>query len=76
LDPVGVHGLLADLAPELADLARGAVGDLDVPLSGGAEQGGGTPERYDWGALAAPSAPALDLLAERHARATVRLFVS
>ncbi|WP_261808751.1 urease accessory UreF family protein [Nonomuraea sp. C10] len=35
----------------------------------GAEEGG-------WAALGAPSAPGLDLLAERHAHATVRLFVS
>ncbi|MEV4834940.1 urease accessory UreF family protein [Nonomuraea sp. NPDC049486] len=35
----------------------------------GVEEGG-------WAALGAPSAPGLDLLAERHAHATVRLFVS
>ncbi|MGI5270077.1 urease accessory protein UreF [Nonomuraea sp. CA-218870] len=64
----------ADLDVPLSGRAEPA--DLDVPLSGRAEQGGGALERYDWGALGAPSAPALDLLAERHARATVRLFVS
>ncbi|MFD1546584.1 urease accessory protein UreF [Nonomuraea guangzhouensis] len=59
LDPVAVHGLLADLAPDLATTAT-APGLTDLP----------------WAELPARSAPALDLLAERHAGAKVRLFVS
>ncbi|MDF2705975.1 MAG: urease accessory protein UreF [Nonomuraea muscovyensis] len=58
LDPVEVHRLLAELAPDLAATA----GDLPT---------GGT-----WADLPACSAPALDLLAESHARAATRLFVS
>ncbi|GGO66296.1 urease accessory protein UreF [Nonomuraea cavernae] len=59
LDPVEVHRLLADLAPDLKELAS---------LVSGPETA--------WAELSAHSAPALDLLAERHARAAVRLFVS
>lgn len=52
--------------------ARGGCGcsELDgYSADPGVEEGG-------WAALGAPSAPGLDLLAERHAHATVRLFVS
>lgn len=35
-----------------------------------------TPDATDWAALPAGAAPALDLLAEAHARATARMFVS
>ncbi|MCA2221644.1 urease accessory protein UreF [Nonomuraea aurantiaca] len=59
LDPVAVHGLLADLTPDLATTASDA-----------------TPYSRPWAELPARSAPALDLLAERHAGAKVRLFVS
>ncbi|MFG1943686.1 urease accessory protein UreF [Nonomuraea sp. NPDC048826] len=65
LDPVAVHGVLADLTPELAALA-GPAGPDGAPGAGGS----------GWAVLGAPSTPALDLLAERHARAKVRLFVS
>ncbi|MFI7613957.1 urease accessory protein UreF [Nonomuraea terrae] len=61
LDPVAVHGLLADLAPDLAAVAARA------GLAAGAA---------GWEALPAGSAPALDLIAEQHAQAAVRLFVS
>lgn len=56
LDPVPVHRLLADLAPQLERIAA------SVPAG--------------WEALPAHAAPALDLLAEGHARAESRLFVS
>ncbi|WP_433254297.1 urease accessory protein UreF [Streptosporangium sp. CA-135522] len=56
LDPVPVHRLLADLAPDMERIAAGA------PL--------------EWEALPAHAAPALDLLAEGHVRAELRLFVS
>ncbi|WP_406317626.1 urease accessory protein UreF [Streptosporangium sp. NBC_01639] len=56
LDPVPVHRLLADLAPQLERIAA------SVPAR--------------WEALPAHAAPALDLLAEGHARAESRLFVS
>ncbi|MFG1702440.1 urease accessory protein UreF [Nonomuraea sp. M3C6] len=59
LDPVAVHGLLADLTPDLTAVAAQAC--LEAP---------------GWEALPAYSAPALDLLAEQHASAAVRLFVS
>ncbi|MEV2265116.1 urease accessory protein UreF [Nonomuraea africana] len=55
LDPVEVHRLLADLAPDLEAVA-GRAAAADRPP--------------------ATSAPALDLLAERHTRADLRLFVS
>ncbi|MEQ4724939.1 urease accessory UreF family protein [Nonomuraea sp. B19D2] len=66
LDPVAVHGLLADLTPDLAAVAAeahfaAANAHPHAPL---------------WGELPAYSSPALDLLAEQHARAEVRLFVS
>jgi urease accessory protein len=59
LDPIGVTGLLARLAP-----------DVDAVAAEGAR----------WADLARPlpgcSAPLLDLLAQAHARAEVRLFAS
>lgn len=61
LDPVAVHRLLADLSRELPT----APGERDCP-----------PSAAPWADLPAHSAPALDLLAERHALAQVRLFVS
>ncbi|PZG08169.1 urease accessory protein UreF [Nonomuraea aridisoli] len=62
LDPVAVHGLLADLAPDLAAVAaRARLATAGPP---------------HWEALPAGSAPALDLIAEQHAQAAVRLFVS
>ncbi|MEU0572096.1 urease accessory UreF family protein [Nonomuraea sp. NPDC005983] len=61
LDPVAVHRLLADLGPDLTDTAAQACLAAD-------------PTRP--GRLPAHSAPALDLLAEQHARARTRLFVS
>ncbi|MFI7125330.1 urease accessory protein UreF [Nonomuraea sp. NPDC050153] len=61
LDPVAVHGLLADLAPDLTAVASRAAADAG---------------RFPWEALPAHSSPALDLLAEQHARAEVRMFVS
>ncbi|MEW9547999.1 urease accessory protein UreF [Nonomuraea sp. NPDC050783] len=65
LDPVAVHALLAALAPDLAAVAARA-----------AEQAARAAEAGDWAGLPAYSAPALDLLAEQHARAGTRLFVS
>ncbi|GAA3214392.1 urease accessory protein UreF [Nonomuraea helvata] len=61
LDPVAVHGLLADLTPDLTAVAAQAHLAAADAL---------------WGTLPAYSSPALDLLAEHHARAAVRLFVS
>ncbi|MFI6734568.1 urease accessory UreF family protein [Nonomuraea sp. NPDC050451] len=111
LDPVAVHGLLADLTPDLTAIATQAhlavtnaratamadtdstghpnVADADSttrPDVADADSTGHsgvtsqTPDPADprpWlGALPAYSSPALDLLAEQHARAEVRLFVS
>ncbi|WP_336204739.1 urease accessory protein UreF [Nonomuraea sp. LPB2021202275-12-8] len=64
LDPVAVHRLLADLSRELP--APQGRHDPRSPAGLAAA----------WAALPAHSAPALDLLAERHARAQIRLFVS
>ncbi|MGN9781811.1 urease accessory protein UreF [Nonomuraea sp. ZG12] len=61
LDPVAVHRLLADLSRELPTHPPGAWTGARPSV---------------WADLPAHSAPALDLLAERHARAQVRLFVS
>jgi urease accessory protein UreF len=73
LDPVAVHGLLADLAPDLATVAARA----DPGSSAGPKANRPAGIRGgDWAGLPAFSAPALDLLAERHAGAAVRLFVS
>ncbi|MEV4746761.1 urease accessory UreF family protein [Streptosporangium sp. NPDC049248] len=64
LDPVAVHRLLADLAPAVERAAA------TVPTGGEA--------RWEacWEALPAHASPALDLLAEHHIRADMRLFVS
>ena len=64
LDPLRVSALLATLAAEIDDIARQAT------LAARAASGGGA------GELPYSSAPALDLLAEAHARAEVRLFAS
>ncbi|SEF69399.1 urease accessory protein [Nonomuraea solani] len=61
LDPVAVHALLARLTPDLTAVAAEAC-LAAAPLR--------------WETLPAYSAPALDLLAEQHAQAEVRLFVS
>ncbi|MET9247171.1 urease accessory UreF family protein [Nonomuraea sp. NPDC003709] len=103
LDPVAVHGLLADLTPDLTAVATEAhlavtnarsaahpdvtnadstahptVTDTDSTAHPGPTSQ--TPDPADpppWlAALPAYSSPALDLLAEQHARAEVRLFVS
>ncbi|MFG6190757.1 urease accessory protein UreF [Nonomuraea sp. JJY05] len=102
LDPVAVHGLLADLAPDLAavaaeahlavtnarttavaDVGSTAVADVDsaavadVDSAGRPDVASGAADPRPWlGALPAYSSPALDLLAEQHARAEIRLFVS
>lgn len=73
LDPVAVHGILAGLVPDLAECA--ARTQLLSESADDEEHGHSGPTRR-WAALGAPSAPALDLLAERHTRAKVRLFVS
>ncbi|GAA3623983.1 urease accessory UreF family protein [Nonomuraea rosea] len=73
LDPVAVHALLAKLTPELtavaAEAGLAATGTCPEP---------GLPfaQEAAWAALPAYSAPALDLLAELHTRAELRLFVS
>ncbi|GGS47814.1 urease accessory protein UreF [Planobispora rosea] len=72
LDPVAVHRLLADLAPDLERAASTGSGAAASPASV-------PPPRTAasvWAELPAHSAPALDLLAERHLRAGLRLFVS
>ncbi len=61
LDPLAVTGLLARYDADVAALAAAAAGAA---------------ARGDWAALPAPSAPGLDLLAERHAREEVALFES
>ncbi|MER5649482.1 urease accessory UreF family protein [Streptosporangium sp. NPDC002524] len=61
LDPVAVHRLLAELAPALERVAA------TVPTGG---------SDGSWESLPAHAAPALDLLAEQHIRADLRLFVS
>ncbi|MDX3104887.1 urease accessory protein UreF [Nonomuraea angiospora] len=99
LDPVAVHGLLADLTPDLTAIATEAhltvtnalsTADLTVtdarstaanPAStahpGLTIQPPDPADPRPWlAALPAYSSPALDLLAEQHARAEVRLFVS
>ncbi|MEU6780869.1 urease accessory UreF family protein [Nonomuraea angiospora] len=75
LDPVAVHGLLADLTPDLT--ATAAEAHLAVTKARSTALAGQTPDPRAWlAALPAHSSPALDLLAEQHARAEVRLFVS
>lgn len=64
LDPVAVHRLLADLAPAMERVA--------APLLPCTEDD----REARWEALPAHAAPALDLLAEHHIRADLRLFVS
>jgi urease accessory protein len=61
LDPVAVHALLAGLTPDLTAVAAQA---CLFPTAPG------------WEGLPAHSSPALDLLAEQHAQAEVRLFIS
>ena len=60
LDPLAVHRLLADLAPAVDRVAAEAADDAG----------------RGWAALPAPSAPVLDLLAEAHVHAGLRLFES
>jgi urease accessory protein len=60
LDPMRATGVLAGLAGEIDEIAAAGAGYADGPLS----------------ELPCPSAPALDLLAEAHIRAEVRLFES
>ncbi|MEO3868369.1 urease accessory UreF family protein [Nonomuraea sp. B12E4] len=74
LDPVAVHGLLASLAPDLAAVTAQASRRTTHQTSCPAHQDCG--QGSCWAVLPAYSAPALDLLAERHATADVRLFVS
>lgn len=64
LDPLDATALLARLAGEIDDVAHSAADAADrVPADG-------------VGALPAASAPLLDIVAERHAAAAVRLFAS
>ncbi|MFC5825403.1 urease accessory protein UreF [Nonomuraea insulae] len=65
LDPVAVHALLAELTPNLAAVAARSCLAMTTPDA--------SPR---WETLPAYSAPALDLLAEQHTQAEVRLFVS
>ncbi|GAA3705991.1 urease accessory UreF family protein [Nonomuraea antimicrobica] len=77
LDPVAVHALLAELTPDLTAVAAQAC--LSTAACGLDPASGPDPTSHwasRWGALPAHSAPGLDLLAEQHARAEVRLFVS
>ncbi|MBT2229494.1 urease accessory protein UreF [Nonomuraea sp. NEAU-A123] len=74
LDPVAVHGLLADLAPDLA--ATASMADMGAHSTEPPGASGTPLADRSWAELPARSAPALDLLAERHAGAKVRLFVS
>jgi urease accessory protein len=60
LDPLGVQRALADLAPEIDEVAREAAAHA----------------YKDWSELPCASAPALDLWAEEHLRAELRLFES
>ncbi|WP_327584401.1 urease accessory protein UreF [Nonomuraea sp. NBC_00507] len=69
LDPVAVHALLAAFAPDLTAVAAQA------HLA--ATNAHPAPHLAPlWEALPAYSAPALDLLAEQHTQAEIRLFVS
>ncbi|MGW0806734.1 urease accessory protein UreF [Nonomuraea sp. NPDC002799] len=75
LDPVAVHGLLADLAPDLTTVAaRAHLAAMNAATNTAVDAA--VDAAPSWEALPAYSAPALDLLAEQHARAEVRLFVS
>ena len=60
LDPMRATAVLARLAPDIDHVAERAAAAADGPLD----------------ELPCPSAPALDLLAEAHIRAEVRLFES
>jgi urease accessory protein len=60
LDPMRATAVLARLAPSIEQIAERAAAHADGPLE----------------ELPCPSAPALDLLAEAHIRAEVRLFES
>jgi urease accessory protein len=60
LDPMRATAVLARLAPDIDQIAERAAANADGPLD----------------ELPCPSAPALDLLAEAHIRAEVRLFES
>jgi urease accessory protein len=60
LDPMRAAAVLAALARDIDQIAKRAAADADGPLD----------------ELPCPSAPALDLLAEAHIRAEVRLFES
>jgi len=83
LDPVAVHALLAGFTPHLAAVAgeahlaaMAAVTGPGLAATGAQLLGSAAPPAPRWEALPAHSAPALDLLAEQHAQAEVRLFVS
>ncbi|GIH77538.1 urease accessory protein UreF [Planobispora longispora] len=98
LDPVAVHRLLADLAPDLertastatAAVTPGLEQTVSTVIAPGLERAATAPSAHTadspppspaptasaWAELPAHSAPALDLLAERHLRAGLRLFVS
>ncbi|WP_329425031.1 urease accessory protein UreF [Streptosporangium sp. NBC_01495] len=67
LDPVAVHRLLADLAPAMERVAA-------TVTTGESGKSRDSPD--SWESLPAHAAPALDLLAEQHIRADLRLFVS
>ncbi|MEV0620831.1 urease accessory UreF family protein [Nonomuraea sp. NPDC050404] len=73
LDPVAVHALLAALTPDLTAVATQAALSAAPPPT--CENALGA-ETSGWETLPAYSAPALDLLAEQHAQAEVRLFIS
>jgi urease accessory protein len=60
LDPLAVQAVLAGLASEMDGVTRVAVEEAAGPVA----------------LLPCPAAPRLDLLAELHARAEVRLFAS
>ena len=60
LDPLAVNGIVAAFGPEITAIAGRAADLAD----------------REPGELPAPGAPALDLLAEAHTRAEVRLFAS
>ncbi|HEY3717848.1 MAG TPA: urease accessory UreF family protein [Jatrophihabitantaceae bacterium] len=66
LDPYAVHGLLAELAPEIETVSSRSCN----PVRSGAAESCTIAE------LPADSAPALDLLADVHAVQEVRLFAS
>ncbi|MEU8382245.1 urease accessory UreF family protein, partial [Streptosporangium sp. NPDC048865] len=91
LDPVAVHRLLADLAPALervaATVPAGEAARSREPRSSPEPREPLEPWRSgesresreaweSWESLPAHAAPALDLLAEQHIRADLRLFVS